>query len=181
MDQTPTDSASPARAATQSGHADDSHDRVLAREFFASALYVAIVLLAALVALPRNRLPSDISVVATLFGTAIGLILAHFVAFRLAAHLTSESGVAPAPVVREAGAGLAGGLLVATLAAIPYAVWDGDDAFRATLVAMAVLPALMGMAIARLRGRSWPRSLLAAGLAVALALLVVLVKYELGH
>jgi hypothetical protein len=157
------------------------HARILAREFFASALYVAIVLLAALVALPRSRLPSDISVVATLFGTAAGLILAHFVAFRLAAHLTSETGVAPAPAAQEAAAGLAGGLLVAALAAIPYALWDGDDALIATLVALAVLPALMGMAIARLRGRTWPTSLLAAGVAVVIALVVVLVKYELGH
>ena len=157
------------------------HSRVLAREFFASALYVAIVLLAALVALPQSQLPSDVSVVATLFGTAAGLVLAHFVAFRLAAHLTSESGVAPAHVAREAGAGLAGGLLVAALAATPYLLWDAGDALIATLLALAVLPALMGLAIARLRGRSWPTSLLAAGIAVVIALVVVLVKYELGH
>jgi hypothetical protein len=36
-----------------------SHVRALAREFFASALYVAMVLLTALVALPKERLPSD--------------------------------------------------------------------------------------------------------------------------
>ena len=52
------------------------HRRALAREFFASALYVALVLLAALVALPRDRLPTDHAVMATLFGTALGLVLA---------------------------------------------------------------------------------------------------------
>lgn len=157
------------------------HVRALAREFFASALYVAMVLLTALVALPKDRFPSDGSVVATLFGTALGLILAHFVAFRLAAHFTAETGIAPAPVAQEAGAGLAGGLVVATLAALPFAVLDGEDALLATLLALAILPAVMGLAIARLRGRTWGVSLLAGGIALGFALLVVTVKYALGH
>lgn len=160
---------------------DPGHLRALAREFFASALYVAIVLLAALVALPKARLPSDGSLVATLFGTALGLILAHFVAFRLAAHFTAETGIAPAPVAQEAGAGLAGGLAVATLATLPFAVLNGETALIATLIALAILPAVIGFAIARLRGRTWGVSLVAGGIALASALLVVIVKYELGH
>ena len=84
------------------------HRRALAREFFASALYVALVLLAALVALPRDRLPTDHAVMATLFGTALGLVLAHFVAFRFAAHFTAEAGRAETPLIQEAAAGLAG-------------------------------------------------------------------------
>ncbi len=158
-----------------------AHRQVLAREFLASALYVAIVLLTALVALPKARMPSDASVVATLMGTAVGLIAAHFVAFRLAAHLTSEEGIAPAPVLSEAGAGFAGGLVVAVLAALPFAVLDSQDALLATLIALAILPALMGLAIARLRGRSWGTSLLAAGLVLCLALAVVALKTALGH
>lgn len=159
----------------------DTHRRALAREFFASALYVAIVLLAALVALPHDRLPEDASVVATLFGTAIGLVLAHFVAFRLAAHLTTESGLAPAEVLQEAGAGLAGGLLVAALAALPYLVWNADAAQVATLITLSLLPALTGVAIARLRGRSWAVSTVAGAIALAIALLAVLAKTLLGH
>jgi len=140
-----------------------------------------MVLLTALVALPKDRLPSDGSVVATLFGTALGLILAHFVAFRLAAHFTAETGIAPAPVAQEAGAGLAGGLVVATLAALPFAVLNGENALVATLIALAILPAIMGVAIARLRGRAWGVSLLAGGLALGLALVVVGAKYALAH
>lgn len=164
-------------------HADarDAHRRALAREFLASALYVAIVLLAALVALPHGRLPDDVAVVATLFGTAIGLVLAHFVAFRLAAHLTAETGLAPAEVLQEAGAGLAAGLLVAAVAALPYLVWDADDALVATLVTLSLLPALAGVAIARLRGRSWAVSAVAGAIALAIALVAVLAKSVLGH
>ena len=159
----------------------EMHRRALAREFFASALYVALVLLAALVALPRNRLPSDDAVMATLFGTALGLVLAHFVAFRFAAHFTAEAGRAEAPLIQEAGAGMAGGLVVAIIAGVPYVFFDGDDALLGSLVALATLPAIMGGAIARLRGRSWTQSLVAAGLALVLAMVVVYLKDFLGH
>lgn len=158
-----------------------THRRALAREFFASALYVALVLLAALVALPRDRLPTDDAVMATLFGTALGLVLAHFVAFRFAAHFTAEAGRAEAPLIQEAAAGLAGGLVVALIAAVPYLLFDGDDALLGSLVALATMPAIMGGAIARLRGRSRTQSLVAAGLALVVAMVVVYVKDFLGH
>lgn len=157
------------------------HRRALAREFFASALYVALVLLATLVAVPRDRLPSDHAVMATMFGTALGLILAHFVAFRFAAHFTAEAGRADTPLVQEAVAGLAGGLMVALVAAIPYVLFEGDDALLGALVVLATLPAIMGFAIARLRGYSRTRSLGAAGMALAAAMVVVYVKDFLGH
>jgi hypothetical protein len=174
--QTPEPIAHPADRPGQ-----PEHIRAVAREFFASALYVAIVLLAALVALPKDHVPSDATVVGILFGTAIGLIAAHFVAFRLAAHFTAEGGVAPAPILQEAGAGLAGGLLVAAIAAIPYLLWNGDGALTTTLLALALLPAFMGLAIARLRGRSWTTSLISSAVALAAALVVVLIKQQVGH
>lgn len=46
---------------------------------------------------------------------------------------------------------------------------------------LAALPALTGMAIARLRGRSWASSLLTAVVVLAAAVVVVLVKQALGH
>ena len=63
---------------------DDAEERLAAREFFAAALYMALVLLAALVAVPTDRLPPDADVVGLLVGSAIGLTLAHWLAFRLA-------------------------------------------------------------------------------------------------
>jgi hypothetical protein len=175
---TPSETAPPLVPGDDEGA---QHRRALAREFFASALYVALVLLAALVALPRDRLPTDRAVMATLFGTALGLVLAHFVAFRFAAHFTAEAGRAEAPLIQEAGAGLAGGLLVAIIAGIPYVVLDGDDALLGSLIALATLPAIMGGAIARLRGRTRTQSLAAAGLALLAAMVVVYVKDFLGH
>jgi hypothetical protein len=60
-------------------------------------------------------------------------------------------------------------------------ILDGQDALLATLIALAILPALMGLAIARLRGRSWGTSVLAAGIALGIALSLVALKTALGH
>jgi hypothetical protein len=155
--------------------------RLVAREFFAAALYMALVLLAVLVAVPTERVPSDGTVVGLLVGSAIGLTLAHWLAFGLAAHPTERGGVAATAAAREATAQVAGGLAVAALAAVPFLVLDGAAALTGSLIVLAALPALTGAAIARLRGRSWPSSLVMAAVVLAVAMLVVLIKEALGH
>jgi hypothetical protein len=166
---------------TLSTSASESHTQVVAREFFAAALYMALVLLAALVAVPVDRLPGDADLVATMAGTAIGLVLAHWLAFRLAAHLTAEGGFGAASAAREAGAQIMGGLAVALVASVPFLVLDGEDALSVTLVLLVALPAVTGLAIARLRGRSWVESVVTAGIVLGIAVLVVVVKVALGH
>ena len=172
---TQPDGGAPAHAA---GH---DEERLVAREFFASALYMAIVLLAALVAVPDERLPGDGAVVALLVGSAVGLTLAHWLAFRLAAHLTDPGGFAAASAAKEAVAQVGGGLAVALLAALPFVLLDDEPALTGSLLVLAALPALTGLAIARLRARSWVVSLLAAGVVLAVAVVTVLVKASLGH
>jgi hypothetical protein len=160
---------------------DDAETRLAAREFFAAALYMAIVLLAALVAVPTDRLPPDEAVAGLLVGSAIGLTLAHWLAFRLASHLTVEGGFRTESAAREAGAQIAGGLGVAVIAALPFLLLDGDAALTGSLILLAALPALTGMAIARLRGRSWFTSLIAGAVVLTLAVVVVVVKSAVGH
>jgi hypothetical protein len=160
---------------------EDSEARLAAREFFAAALYMAIVLLAALVAVPTDRLPPDEAVAGLLVGSAMGLTLAHWLAFRLASHLTVEGGFRTESAAREAGAQIAGGVAVAAISALPFLLLDGEAALIGSLVLLAALPAVTGMAIARLRGRSWPRSLIAGAVVLTLALVVVLVKGAVGH
>ncbi len=161
--------------------AADKETRLAAREFFASALYMALVLLAVLAAVPTENLPSDESVVGLMIGSAIGLTLAHWLAFRLAAHLTEDGGFAAQSAAREAAAQVLGGVGVAALAAAPFLILDGDAALTGALVVLAALPALTGLAIARLRGRSWLSSLVTAAVVLLLAVVVVLVKEGLGH
>jgi hypothetical protein len=163
------------------GTAADEEARLAAREFFAAALYMALVLLAVLVAVPAESLPSDESVVGLLFGSAIGLTLAHWLAFRLAAHLTEEGGFAAQSAAREAAAQILGGVGVAALAAAPFLLLDGEAALTGALVVLAAMPALTGLAIARLRGRSWLSSLVTAAVVLLLAVVVVMVKEGLGH
>jgi hypothetical protein len=160
---------------------DDTEARLAAREFFAAALYMALVLLAVLVAVPTDRLPPDAEVAGLLVGSAIGLTLAHWLAFRLAAHLTVEGGFATESAVREAGAQVGGGVAVAAIASLPFLLLDGEAALIGSLVLLAALPALTGMAIARLRGRSWLTSVVTGAIVLALAAVVVLVKSSLGH
>jgi hypothetical protein len=158
-----------------------AHERVVAREFFAAALYMALVLLAALVTVPQERLPDDSTLVATLVGTAVGLVLAHWLAFRLAAHLTADGGFWMASAAREAGAQVLGGLTVALVAAAPFLVLEGSEALQFSLILLAALPAVTGLAIARLRGLAWVRSVVTAAVVLGLAVLVVVVKSALGH
>lgn len=159
----------------------EAHRRTLAREMLASALYVALVLLAALIAVPDDRLPSDTDMVRLMLGTAVGLLLAHWLAFRLAARITAEDGGWTPSAAQEAGAQLIGGLAVAVLAAAPFLVMDGPAARVGSLLVLAALPAVTGCLIARLRGRSWVFAITAGGLVLALAVGVVALKNTLGH
>jgi hypothetical protein len=163
------------------GEATHEEARLAAREFFASSLYMALVLLAVLVAVPTESVPPDQTMMALLIGSALGLTLAHWLAFRLAAHLTDDAGFGAQSAAREAAAQIGGGLAVAALAALPFLLVDGEAALTGSLAVLAALPALTGLAIARLRGRSWLTSLVAAGVVLAVAILVVVIKAALGH
>jgi hypothetical protein len=151
-----------------------------AREFYSAALYMALVLLAALVALPVERLPDDQVLIATLIGTAVGLILAHWLAFRLASHLT-EGGFSAASAAEEAGAQIAGGVAVALVASAPFVLLDGATALRIALLLLAAMPALTGLAIARMRGRRWLSSTITAAVVFAIAVVIVEIKAAVGH
>lgn len=162
------------------GPETEAERRMAAREFFAAALYMALVQWAALVAVPKEKVPDSGTVVALLLGTAVGLVLAHWLAFRLASDF-SEGGFAAASAAREAGAQVAGGLSVAVMAAVPFLLFDGMTAIDVAVVILAALPALTGLAIARLRGHSWTRSVVVGAVVLSVALAVVGIKAAAGH
>jgi hypothetical protein len=158
-----------------------THRRLLAREALASALYLALVLLAGLVVLPVDALPADNVVVAGLVGTAVGLVLAHWFAFRLAAHLTAEGGRWSRSAAQEAAAQVAGAAAVAAVAALPFLVVSGRTAVLVSLALLATLPALTGALVARLRGAPTVGTVVTALVVLLLALAVVAAKAALGH
>jgi hypothetical protein len=152
----------------------------LAREFVASALYLDLVLLAGLAVAPVAHLPPGPEIAVLMLGTAVGLLAAHWLAFRLAVQVTAD-GSWTAHASREAAAQLAGGLLVAILAAVPFLLLPEPAAQRCSLFELAAVPAGAGLAIGRLRGRSWRGSVLAAAVTLVAAGLVVIVKVSTGH
>ncbi|MGS0684873.1 hypothetical protein ACVBEQ_06940 [Nakamurella sp. GG22] len=157
------------------------HQRVLFREFLASAMYVALVLLAALVAVPHERLPPDGEIVRLMIGTAVGLVLAHWLAFRLAARITAEDGGWSPSAAQEAGAQLSGGFAVALFASVPFVLLDGGAAVAVSMLLLASLPAVTGVLIARLRGRSWAYALTRGAVVLVVAVGVVALKSVVGH
>lgn len=150
------------------------------REALASALYVALVLITTLAVLPVDRIPSDQEMVKLLLGSAVGLVAAHWIAFRFASRIATDGGEWTTEAAREAGAQLVGGLAVAAAAAVPFLFLDGRSAVLASLVVLALVPALAGYGIARRQGRSRLAALSFALGALIVAGLVVTLKATLS-
>jgi hypothetical protein len=157
------------------------YDTAITREFLASALYVALVLLAALATIPATRVQDRVHAIGLMLGTALGLTLAHWFAFRLASGLSDESGQISKHAGQEALAQVAGGMTIAVLAAIPYLFVSGKTAWSISGFILTGLLALTGVAIGRLRGWSWVWTLIAAAVVLAAGAAIALVKAILVH
>jgi len=170
----------------------DEHDhleqRRVWREGTTMVLYLSIVLLGTLAAVPAGEVetgtiqgPTGRHLAAIIVGTALGLALAHLFAFHIAAH-----GVARAPrrgqEFEEARAQLIGAALVATLACVPILLLSPAAEQRAVLFVLAIIIGGADFSVERSKGRS--RGLSAAyGLVTFLiALVVAAMKVALaGH
>ena len=159
---------------------DSATRQVLVREALASGLYVAIVLVGAVVAVPTGSLPDDVEMAFLVLGSAVGLVLAHWFAFRLASHV-AEAGYRSKADIQEGAAQLAGGVAVAAVAAVPFLVLTGSTARTTSLVLLLAMPGIAGAAVLRQRGRSWPASVVAGLLESGFAVLIVQIKLMLGH
>jgi hypothetical protein len=155
------------------------------REAVTMMLYVSIVLLAELAALPKDgHGRSEIhgwGLAALIWGTAVGLALAHWFSFELAARLFSTGHVREIELAIGAGQ-VAGAVVVALLSTVPIVfVRDGSE-----IGWMIFVPALLvgatGFATARTAGRSAGFSLVVGLLITCAGLLVAAVKnWLVGH
>jgi hypothetical protein len=160
--------------------AELSGRRELLREGFTTALYVAICLLAALIALPETGGARE-HVIRIIWGVTIGLALAHWFAFRLSARMVG-AGTIREEDVESAGAQLAAAAGVALLASIPVLVLDESAELAAVELLLAVFIGLVGFAVARSAGASRTRSLVYAIFVLVIALLIAGLKNGLaGH
>ncbi len=154
------------------------------------ALYLSIVLLAMLVALPtKNGVRSvqggpvahGLGLVELIWGTALGLALAHWFSFQLTARVFGGGKVTRRDV--DTGvAQLAAAIGVAAFCTVPVFLFDETrDVQMAAFVPAAIVGAA-GYAVGRTGGRSRQWSLVLGGVAAFLGLTVAGIKnLLLGH
>ena len=153
----------------------------LVKEAAVMALYVAVCLLAALSAIAERESDGHVRALAIIWGTTIGLALAHAFAFRLSARL-----VAKGRLHREDGelvaAQVAGAALVAIVATVPVLVFPPTAELDVSRLALALFIGLVAFAIARQAGASRGRSLTYTAIVLVLAFAIAIVKNVLsGH
>jgi len=152
----------------------------LRREAYEMALYVSICLLAALTAV-SDAATSELKVVEIVWGTTIGLCLAHWFAFNV-----SSRGMAVGQARhRETDfvlAQLAGAGGVAILATIPVVLLPKSVEFDVVRFVLALVIGFVGYEVARTSGADRTRSILYALAVLFVANLVVVIKnFLLGH
>lgn len=140
------------------------------------AVYVSLSLLAVLIAIPPGAGGSS---ALTVFLTAIALMLAHQVAFRVSSRLVNR-GVLDAESLRLLGAQTVGGLAAAVVAAVPVALFGASGGDVAEFVLLAFIAAT-GYRAARSVPASRPRSLGYVAILVVVVVAVLMVKSLVGH
>lgn len=143
------------------------------------ALYVAICLLAALIATPEAGAHAHI--IRIVWGVTVGLALAHWLAFRVSARLVG-GGAVRSHDVQSAGAQLLGAAGVALLATIPVLL--SPEPFELVLVEflLAAFISVVAFAVARGGGPARARALVYALIVLVLAVVIASLKNGLaGH
>jgi hypothetical protein len=177
-------------AAADGGAVSAAHhhapERELWREATTMVLYVSLVLLAELTVLPARGSGADFEgisgseLLAIIWGTTIGLAVAHLFAFRLAVQAFG-AGLASKADLEVALAQLAGAACVALVASIPVVLLPDDVEQRSVHVVLALEIGGVGYLIARIAGqRRWSAAIFGL-IALLLGLVVVAVKIALSH
>jgi hypothetical protein len=152
----------------------------LRKEAFTMALYVAICLLAALAAVEEETAQDHVFEI--VWGTTIGLAVAHWFAFRVSARLVAAGTVRRHDAL-SALAQLVGALAVALLATVAALILPTSAAeIDVVVFVLACFIALVGYAVARSSGANWGRSIAYGVTLLFVAGFVVVVKIALtGH
>lgn len=154
--------------------------REVVREGVTMALYITISLLAVLVAVPAGD-HSSVAMLGTIWGTAIGLTMAHVLAFRLSAKLVSAGELAAQERFAIA-AQAAASATVAAVASLPMLVTDGEAALGMSRLLLSGFVGICAYGVGRQSGGTGGRALLYASTTVVIALVVALLKNALaGH
>lgn len=144
-------------------------------------LYVAVCLVALFSARADSLEQSHVDVLGLVWGTTLGLALAHWFAFRLSARLVGRGEVGRHDA-ELAVAQLGGAAVVAAVVSLPVLVLPASAELDAARFVLAALIAAAGFAVARSAGASTTRSLAYGAAMLAVATAVAVVKNVLaGH
>ncbi len=144
------------------------------------ALYVSIVLLAALTAWNDSRETSDLTALGLVWGTTLGLTIAHIFAFRVASRLFR--GDRDRDDVRIALAQFEGAIAVAALCSIPVMVFPPSSETDAIRLELALILGVAGYLTGRTGEASQLKSLALGALVLLAGLSIAVLKNVLsGH
>ena len=142
------------------------------------ALYVCLVLAAEFVA-AGDQAGSERLAVEVIWGTALGLALAHVFAFNLAARLLIGGRLSP-EVRTAAWAQLGAAAAVALVVTVPFILFPLQTALRSSAFVVAALIGVAAFAASRGSGAGRTRALVDGLVALAIAVVVVSVKVGLS-
>ncbi len=144
------------------------------------ALYVSIVLLAAMVAIDGDELVHDRELFYLIWGTTLGLAIAHWVAFTMASGLVRGGFDRESTVL--ALTQLTGATAVALVCTLPVLLLPGDSQADVVRLVLGLILGLTGYMTARHHGAGAVRSATAGGVALGIGLAAALIKNVLsGH
>ena len=146
------------------------------REAVTMALYLSLSLLAVLVAVPTQGEDP----VGLLILTAIGLLVAHLLAFAISSRLVTK-GVFDAEARRIAGAQVAGGVAVIVLVTLPLLLLDAPASLQVAQGLMVALVAGVAYLAARQANVGRGRALLYTAVVVLSVSVVLILKAAVGH
>jgi hypothetical protein len=149
------------------------------REGMTMALYLSLSLLAVLVAFEDPTHPEMSSSAQLVFLTAIGLMLAHLLAFRMSSRFVAR-GKRTGEYLGLVTAQVAGGTIVTLLATVPLLLLGPWPGLLVSELSLLVLISGVGYVTGRAAGYSRLRSVLYVAGVVALTVLVLWVK-SLAH
>ena len=149
------------------------------REATTMALYVSLSLLAVLIALPIDTEDNRVRAGLTVLVTAVGLVLAHHLAFRMSTRLVNGGLLTP-DSVRALEAQALGGLPVAVIAALPVFVFGEEPGELIAEIVLLAFVAFVGYRSARASSGPGRSVLYVGGITLAVAGVLV-VKLLVSH
>lgn len=156
------------------------HRREFWREAVTMALYLSLSLLAVLLAVPTSSAATEGELVGQVLLTAIGLLVAHLLAFAVSSRLVS-SGILDAQARLVGFAQVVGGLAVVALVTAPLLLFDAPTSLRVAQGLMLGLVACVGYLAARQADISRAKALVYVVLVVLSAVVVLILKAAVGH